>query len=622
MRPAAAIEAARPSAEDIARGVHEVAQLLERGQATTPLSDLARSAMQPATTAFRLALAGDDPERRQAVLEWLVGTAAAAPLADLPWPAGALLQLQPQGFALQMQGAPRSEFADPGAFTDALRGLLATQDGPGSATGLRLQVPASSSMPLDLMLLPPTAQWTEVPDALATLAAHPTILLDLGTTAAPAPGVPQGLLPEPAAVWPVVQADEAPRNDRALPGVPRLPAARPGQPLPWVSSQGHALSNAWRDLVHARGLADLVEAALERLAEDAGRLRARLKREQRVERGSEAEVGQAQLRSALDTARVKAIEDLGQLTAMLREHARRALQRSGTLGQALHALAARVQPDDLVREEAGKVVRLQLDPRQVAGLEGRLAAACRQLLDDQCSLVRDTFELVRRRTEEALQAAGARNLGVPLPPPDAEPLWQALREGVKLDLRYRGEIARRGWMQRLGAGRQTVFAVLMLLSLIGGFVGFNVRQAAFAGIILLVLFIGAVAWTYRSWRDEDRLTLEREMEKVRDGVLSELERLTADVARDLQARLQELLDGARRDFLGRLDTALREAQADAGALAEAQRREARARIKVIEQRDKDLAGAASTLSKLRSSAAQHLRDTQRRWAEACQAIPE
>ena len=89
---------------------------------------------------------------------------------------------------------------------------------------------------------------------------------------------------------------------------------------------------------------------------------------------------------------------------------------------------------------------------------------------------------------------------------------------LDLDIKYRGEIPRRGFMQRLGEGRRIVFVGMMALSLVGSFVGFNVRKAAWAGVVFLLLFLGAVAFTYRSWRHEEEESFGKEIERVRESV--------------------------------------------------------------------------------------------------------
>ncbi|MFY9514046.1 MAG: hypothetical protein WAQ05_24040, partial [Rubrivivax sp.] len=195
-------------------------------------------------------------------------------------------------------------------------------------------------------------------------------------------------------------------------------------------------------------------------------------------------------------------------------------------------------------------------------------------------------------------------------------LWQALRDVAALDLKYRGELPRRGFLQRLGAGRQLVFGVLMVLSLIGSFLGFNVRQAALAGVFLLLLFAGGVAWTFHAWKREDALALSREIDKVREGVLADLERGAAEVSRELQTRLLEFVEQAKRDFVARLEAAQREWQAGAAAQSDSERKELRGRVKLIEQREKEMQALGQQVAKLRLQAQQLASDAQTALREA------
>ena len=229
----------------------------------------------------------------------------------------------------------------------------------------------------------------------------------------------------------------------------------------------------------------------------------------------------------------------------------------------------------------------------------RLAKVLRQQVDEECVVIRDCLEETRRAAEVVLADTGSVNKSLALTPPDNRSLWEPLAEMLDLDIKYRGEIPRRGFMQRLGEGRRVVFVALMALSLVGSFVGFNIRQAAWAGIVFLILFVGVVAYTFKSWQREEDETLSKEIERVRESVAAEFNRVLNEILREKQSRLQQTLDEIKREALTKLDSALREAQLSKAQATESERRDARSKLKLIDQRLKELNGLNQQITKLR-----------------------
>jgi hypothetical protein len=247
------------------------------------------------------------------------------------------------------------------------------------------------------------------------------------------------------------------------------------------------------------------------------------------------------------------------------------------------------------------VVRLALRADVAARLRASLERTLRRHGDEDLVLARDGLAEARTAAEALLAGAAGDDRGLDLRLPGEFP-WDRVAGLIDPDIRYRGEIARRGFMQRLGEGRRLVFVGLMIVSLVGGFVGFNVRRAAWAGVACLVAFVGAVAYTYRSWRRDDRELVEREMEKVRAAVTTELARVATDVLRESQAWMQQALEAAKAQALVRLEELDRRAQIRKATRSLDQKRESRARLKAVDQRTKALSAIDVQLAKARAAA--------------------
>ena len=59
-----------------------------------------------------------------------------------------------------------------------------------------------------------------------------------------------------------------------------------------------------------------------------------------------------------------------------------------------------------------------------------------------------------------------------------------------------------------------------------------------AGIILLPVFIWGLVWTFVSFKKGKQHLLDKEMEKLRDGIFQELRKVLADIIREEQGLLK------------------------------------------------------------------------------------
>jgi hypothetical protein len=625
-------EVAHATAADIARAALEAAQTLERGQAEQPLVGLARTIDARESAPWTVALLASTPQVRETVLGWLAGGHYPHVSAQLTGVRDAVvLQLRRRGFAIA-DDAGRREFTTAEDFAEAL--AQAAPEAP-RAGRLTLAMEAAADADIDLFVLPDPSGHPAT--ALPSPPGPSLLLVAAGAGDDPGPEMRKAfaqLAVYCTAAWPVIVT--APGTDPARaartwspPGLPALPlttleSTDPETPLPaWLvsPSAGQDLAGTLRVLMQARRAGSVVDMIQERHENDLAQLRSRLRREQRLERSTDTPAADAAARAELDAAKQRTAEDFAGLLQSLRESQRRALLHTGVFGSLCLELSQRVQSSDLVQEDVGRNVRLTLDRTFAEDMRRRFSRGVRSMLDEQATVIRDTFDIARRRCEAALHAAGSRTLGLPLEPPDPAALWESLRDVIHLEMRYAGEIPRRGFLQRLTAGRQLAFGVLMVLSLVGSFVGLNIRRLAIVGVAMLLLFLLAVGWTFVSWKKADAKALELEMQKVRTGVRTELDRLASEVSRDLQTRLLETVEQARRDFMARYDAAVREWASECAARVEDEKRDVRQRIKVLEQRERDLSALGQQVSKLRLQLSQLTLESTGGLRKALQAPP-
>lgn len=599
--------------KEAAHQLRTIAEQLERGQAETPLVDQADSLLSSPDQRLTIVLLGLDPASKAAALSWVIGPQHHTVAVKLTAPLDLLdIRLQERGFTLEADGQGRQEFDAPEAFASAIDALGLK----GDELSVPLCVALAAPLPLrnlQILVIREPDTLLRSPGLLEASASRAPVLMvaasgdhQLSANERDQIANLSGMV---AALWPVVvQAESTVTGDLqtilAPLGVPLLPTtllSPEGSFVPdfIIRGSAHPVRAALSTVAQAERCMRLLDMIQERFDSDLRQIQARQKREARLERSLDSSAKEIDSKQSLDRAKQRFSEEIAQLLQSVRESGRRSLMKSGDVGKVLDQLLSSLQSGDLNREASSKVVRLSLKPEVLTEFRKRLAKVLRDQVNEECVLIRDGLDESRRSLETALAEVGSSSRGIAMIPPDSRSVWDPLAEMLELDIAYKGEIPRRGFLQRLGEGRRVVFVLLMALSLVGSFAGFNIRQAAWAGVVFLILFIGVVAYTYKSWEKEDEESLIKEIERVRESVSTEFNRVLNEVLREKQSRLQQALDEIKRETSSKLDFLGKEASSSKASQADAERKESRSKLKVLDQRLKELGGLGQQLNRVR-----------------------
>lgn len=290
-------------------------------------------------------------------------------------------------------------------------------------------------------------------------------------------------------------------------------------------------------------------------------------------------------RAAADALRAELADALQALGRSVAERCRRTVASdSGVQGRML-AEVAKLGESDLAHEHTRQAIRitlsrgLQVDLQQA--MRRHVEQDVRAMVDEANALLRELGSMVER----ALRTDFACAQPCAVPALRTEPFMERVDDLVQIAVRYRGTLPRRGFMHRLAEGRKSIFTVLMFVSLFGSFLGFNWRSHMALGWLFMAGFVVAVAWTYRSWQDDDRERIEEELEKAREQLRMESRRALGDVYRELQAAFVETVESVRRTLVGDVDEGARAAAATMQRESQALREAAQAAARQIEARD-------------------------------------
>jgi hypothetical protein len=602
--------------KDSAREAQVVAHEIERGQAHTPLGDHCQRIVDDYThRAPAVVLLATSDRARNGALRWLLG----------PSPTGAVLRagagdgltdiaLEGEGYALLLPQGRRQDLAD-------LNGFLAAIDlAPQAPLRDRPDPQREAVAPA---AAPPVAPWQPmsllVPDSINVALEQAGLLGDLHSRAqlfviahdeqsrplaADQWDKLHQCLPGSAVLWPVEVGLPAGaiagrwwRELQPLAPTTLAPVAVDAEATasPLQGAVGECL-RPWALQAAAQRLRQAVAALKERLDHDTAQLQARRAREE--DEGRPEPATDALQRRPFDVARLSLVDGIGVLAKLPAETARRSLLPEGALSMAIGEQLRRLEHADLEREPGAKMVKLTL----ASVAQGQLVTALRRCLKDEVASdvanLAQGLQALRQKLEPTLEAAAGQPVRLNLAAPDSAALWSDISDMVAVDVRYRGEMPRRGFFQRLGEGRKAVFAGLMVLSLLGTFAGFSWRGVGLLGVAFLVVFIGVVVLTYRTWQQEDAERLDKELERVREQLLTECRRVAGDVQREKMARLAGHADQLKRQLQLQIDDLQRDRQArDQAQLAE-QRERSRRRKEQLDRQLRETQNLAGRLGKV------------------------
>jgi hypothetical protein len=548
--PEGELRAAQGDARRLCKRGQEVGLQLERGQAESPLASLFAQVSQDAEkpTLHVLLLAESEALLAQS-LEWLgcggaeVGSARALP-GTAPCSLTPLL----------------------------LEAVDLEEDGPELSQGqdlLLLVGGVEASWPAEL---------TELTEDLALV--QPVIALEDGADL-------------PRRGW---WRERGLVGEASLLSAIQLSGSAPPEQPPWLSKD--------RDPIRRASLARIA-AKLERGAE---LVADRLQLDQRQLQQRVA--GLDRREKTLDTGRVRdprgktaplkeLIEkQLGELESALADSNERSLLETGSVTSAITAAVFHIQSEDLSEEAGDRSIKLCLSPGAVLRLTESVQKALRQRLSEDTQLIQAHLN----RLEEVLHGATAQAFGesVPWAPAafDEELLWERLTRVISLEVRYKGEIPKRGMMARLAEGRRKVFMVLMSVSLMGGIFGGISRRGRMMGIMMLVFFVGAFAWTFISWRGEDADRLEQELQKARDALGSEMKRILREAQREKQQKIKEHLSEVKKAGVRQVEEQGKVVGGAQSQVHDSEREQLRSTRKQNDQRLRDLGNKSRDVDRL------------------------
>jgi gas vesicle protein len=345
-------------------------------------------------------------------------------------------------------------------------------------------------------------------------------------------------------------------------------------------------------------LLQLIEEELEGLQRSLGNRAALLKEP------AAGELPGTPARNAAEPWRARVAGESEALLKSIEAENRRRLGPDGDLARQIQTVTGKIAPGDILQTPGDEVVRLTLSPEAIARTTSTIGNVLRECLEEAYPKVNDSVTSWCRDAETLLQRISAGRAPLRTSLPDPEDLQKEMAAG-RPEFQYRGEMPRATLLSRFQSARQGIMG-LMILGTLGGGAAVLLGDGSGAAIrssltaLMLPLLVLGFLWTYVSFRKRDRQLLEKELEKIRDGLGHELRRSLHDGLREQQTLLAQAVQKAIREMQSRVDQEIERAQLARQREAEEGRRRTADQLKTLEARMARLRSCQQQLGAIRS----------------------
>jgi len=398
-------------------------------------------------------------------------------------------------------------------------------------------------------------------------------------------------------------------EDRSLKTHPgRHAAVHLGTPgaLDVLDSPSSPVVAAARTVQSNRSRGRLLELAQEQCSGELRRLTARRSQAERDVRMLKDSRVDGDVRVAFEKVRAAASDELSQLVRAIEERGKRALLAEGSATLVVAALAQGVAVDDFEQTIASNTVRLALAEDVRTRATAALRVAVREHLRTDLQLLRDGLTALRAKLSDDLARSAGTGAAIDLVAPDENEVWNGVSEVVDLEVRYKGEVPRRGFVQRLGEGRRPMYVLMMVVSMFGA--PFGMTRGPSIAVFSILLFVVGFFSTYRSWKRQDGERMAKELERAQEQLETQMRRAIGDALREESRRLSLAVGECGRSLARQLEGVSRRS-AEAGV--KARERE----VREMERRSENLAKQLQELEKVNERLAGERSRTQRELSE-------
>lgn len=249
-------------------------------------------------------------------------------------------------------------------------------------------------------------------------------------------------------------------------------------------------------------------------------------------------------------------KNYAQLLAAVEENNRKAMLDEGDLIAPVINLIESIEAANLHSAKTPTKIRLSLDPTVSDKIQQVENNCVKKRLHEDIELISEGVQAMSEELNEKIQNHYEQARTLCAVAPQASDIWDIVKDCLNMKIKYSGEMQKRGFFQRLMAGKRLVFSVTMLLSLAG--LGLSKSNPYFLLLLVLPLFTGGIVYSYIHWEKEDEERLEKELERVKSEIEKETRKIIAESQREKYSRIRNSLEESKKSLLKTLDDVISE----------------------------------------------------------------
>jgi len=300
------------------------------------------------------------------------------------------------------------------------------------------------------------------------------------------------------------------------------------------------------------------------------------------------------LRAISEELRTRLQEDVESLRRKIEESAKLALLNEGAAYQILKQTMDSIAPMDLEQVNKGNIIQLSLTDEAAGKFRNVLIELGHNRLNDDLRLVHETLDNTNEELSRRLGETTGSILRLPIDFPDHKKFWDSVVALSRPELKYKGQLPQVTFMDRLNQARQPLMMVMMSVMIFGGMAfmmngekGKETLQA-YAGFLMLPVFITGLIWTFVSFKRRQLFLMDKEIDKLREGVFQELRKILADIIREEQGLLNHFFQQTSRNLGQQIQLQIQQFEQQKRKTTDSQRQQAAEQSRNIDDRIRQL----------------------------------
>ena len=316
--------------------------------------------------------------------------------------------------------------------------------------------------------------------------------------------------------------------------------------------------------------------------------------------------GDGETRQAGEDIKARLQDDFEAIRKSREEAAKRTQLVDGDLCKSLNLISEGLRVDDIDQSTKETVIKLALSEDKQNEITEALRKEVRALVMNDIAVIEEAVSATREDIESQLEKSVGLRTRLHIDPTDRTAWWESVVGMARPEIRYRSEMPVITFGKRFSEARGGLSVIMVAGGLLTGlqaFVDADTLKSIKTGLysLMIPMLLGGLIWTFVSVKKRSRITLEKELDRLQDGVLAELRKVSGELLRIQAGQITSLLGRISKQLNTQAADILKKYESQSKGVRDEEARRARERNKGIEQRSREKTQQRAELSRLKTS---------------------